>query len=497
MSNPAPEQQPAQNSAQDQSRPPNRGNFRGRSRGGPPRNSRITKTAEVNEVDASQLEQELHQNDGESTLEAFQNDKNSPLYPLKPFEEIITGQYSAAILQSIDDNDFFKPSKIQSQAIPALNADKKDLVAQAQSGSGKTIAFIISMLLHVDGNLKAPQAVCLSHTRELTLQTFEVFNKINTYTNFKGGVLTHNINQIDDDTQLIFGTPAAIKTAFNNNKIKKDNINLLVVDEADDILKQNGSHIGSTLTIIKKILNPNCQLAFFSATFPKDVIGRIKKLRPNILQIRLKRNQQFVQTVSHWLTIVKDDDEAKECLLRVVNARSSGRQTYVFANSKKLVHEISEYLKQNNITCSEFSSDLSPEQRDLVLKDFRDGKFLILITSDVLARGIDIPNTYMVINIHIPITRNPHNDRFVPDSDTYYHRAGRAGRFGRTGICFNILLEREEDKLKFFCGQLGIKLNKISSSALSQLPEEQEASQVQQEKEEEPTEQQPESSETA
>ncbi|OHT08415.1 ATP-dependent RNA helicase DBP5 [Tritrichomonas foetus] len=410
-----------------------------------------------------------------SKLELSQNDKESPLYPMLPFDEIIKGPVADPLLQILDELEFYQPSKIQSQAIPILNdGDKKDLIAQAQSGSGKTVAFIVSMILHVNPEVKKPQSICLCHTRELSEQTFKVFESLNKYTKYTAGRCVKNVEDPSPDAQVIFGTAASFVFAIREKKIDPSEIKFLVVDEADTILEKDGSHRGPTTMLIQKLLPKDCQLGMFSATFPPDVIGFIHKLRPNIISIRLKRSQQHVATVSHWYTKVNDDNEGYEVVYDLTNLRAQG-QTYIFVPSKNAVNSLTKYLTDKGLTCRAFSSDLEATERDATLNAFRRDEFKVLITTDVLARGIDIPTTYLVINYRLPQQFDQAKKRNVPSCDSYYHRAGRAGRFGRTGLCFNIIFAstREEQTLKIFCDNLGIKpLNKISKEELKTLPDE-------------------------
>ena len=415
----------------------------------------------------------------DDVLEMLRNDEKIPLLPMKPFDEIITGPISVPILQVIDDLGFPQPTKIQSQAIPILNEQKADLIAQAQSGSGKTVAFLVSMLLHIDKDVHLPQTICLCHTRELTQQTFNVFTKMNEYTKFKGGICINNMEPPPKDAQLLFGAPASFNYNVKEGVIDISHVNLLVIDEADAILEKGCTHYGPTMKLIKT-LPEQVQYAFFSDTLPNSVIETVKKLRNDIITIRAKRRKLLPETIKHWYTRVNNEDEAKRCILELIDIFAKG-QTFVFARSKDKVKVIYEFLHSNNVTCRPFSSDLTPEQRDENLEAFRNEEFRVFITTDALALGIKIPQIYLVINYQTPIiwkstfnfSGQPTKKHF-PDCDTYGRRARKAGLFGKPGLCFTIVTDQpDEYDLKDFSSvrQLNFRLNFIENDQLKTLPE--------------------------
>ena len=212
----------------------------GNSKGGKPIN------VEINNQECSFLSKRMFFENPEDYLEVMQEDKESPLHPMQPFDVIIkdTHPMRAPILQAIDDLGFFQPSLIQSQAIPILNDEKKSLIAQGQSGSGKTVAFLVSMLLHVDGSKPFLQTICLCHTLELTMQNFKVFNNMNCYTKFEGDTCVKNDSNEEErapskTAQLLFGTPTSIIYWINKGVLDVKNVNFLVIDEADAILDKH------------------------------------------------------------------------------------------------------------------------------------------------------------------------------------------------------------------------------------------------------------------
>ena len=413
-------------------------------------------------------------------LDIVQNGEQIALHPEAPFTEIIKGPLRQLILQTISDLDFYQPSKIQSQAIPILNDlnDKKSLIAQAPSGSGKTIAFLTSMLLHVNPEVKAPQTLCICNTRELTEQVFDVFLQMNENTSFKGGFCLKDVEPATNDMQLIFGTTQSFITAIQKNTPPLDvsHVNFLVIDEADALF--NKKNLPQILRLIK-LLPQTVQYGFFSATFPNGVVNEIKKLRSDIVQLTIPRAETFVKTVQHWFTKVDNRDQAFQVMLTLTQRK--GIQTYIFCRGKSMVDQIAQHLQKNGIQCEAFSSNLDAAARKQKLKEFRESKFLVIVSTDVLSRGIDVPQTFLVINYGLPQDydeqqyrprggaqqRFQQRNRIIYSEDTYYHRAGRAGRFGRSGLCFTILeTVPEERELQRLSGKLHFNLHQIDKAQL-------------------------------
>lgn len=440
-----------------------RGNFHQRGRGGP-FHSRRSHTAVTN-VDGNEVDQFLSQANVQSDL---------PKMGSIPFTQLITGPNANSIVQALSDMDIYQPSLIQAQAISHLNPDQHDgLIAQGPNGSGKTIAFLVSMLLHVNNDIHAPQTICLAHTRELSIQNFEIFSQLNQYTQFKASLCLKDYENPAADAQLLFGTPSSVVFFVRQNIIDISKVNLLIIDEADKILESHGNLAKSTFVLIKSLLPRDCQLGLFSATYPKYITDTIQKLRRNIFSIRLKRRDQHVRTVTHVYTRVQNNDEAYKTILELTKHRAHGLQTFIFAPTKQEAHNLTQYLNQNDLSCKAFGADMPAEERDKILPAFKNQQFLVLVTSDILSRGIDIPQTYLVINYGLPDSK-----RFQQDCDTYLHRAGRAGRFGRTGVCFTIVRNQQEEKLlKDFCSNNGlqIELKFVESTNLQALPKETDA----------------------
>lgn len=227
-------------------------------------------------------------------MEIKQGNKNVLLHPMKPFNEIITGPNPAPILQILDDSNFLQPNNIQSQVIPILcNLDEKsDLIVQAPSGSGKTTSFIISMLLHVNPGQNNLQTICICQDHNNAIQKFHVFEEMNKYTKFKVSVCPNgtqdNENTPEKDVQVIFGTPNSINYAIKKGYLDVSNVNLVVINEADELIDKKSKMHSTTIQLLEKNLPQNAQFAYFSSQFQHTNIDYIKRSRPNIIIIRAK-----------------------------------------------------------------------------------------------------------------------------------------------------------------------------------------------------------------
>lgn len=232
----------------------------------------------------------------DSTIEIKQGNKKVPLHPMKPFDEIITGPTSCHILQVVDDLNFIQPTQIQCQVIPTLcNSDEKlDLMVQAPLGSGKTISFMISMLLHVNFEQNNLQAICVCQNNDIAIQKFNIFEQMNKYTRFKVAICPSNTqeneNPPDKDVQVIFGTPNSINYSIKKGFLDVSNVNLVVIEDAEELINKKSKMHDATIQLLQKNLPQNAQFAFFSTQFASANIDWINKSRPNAILIRQKQH---------------------------------------------------------------------------------------------------------------------------------------------------------------------------------------------------------------
>ena len=408
---------------------------------------------ETQNSNLNQLKEYINKYEASDNFDEYlQEDTQSPFHPLRPFDEIIEGNLACPILQILDDLNFFQPSKIESQAISILNDTnyKHDLIAQSPSGTGKTLVFVTSMLLHIDREDHNLQTICLSPTEELSEQSFEFFKKMNEYTKFKVTICKeYDEFLVDEYVQSLFATPTSIRKLIDNETIDFSTIKFVVIDEADFIFCNNGSYNEGMEYMMKNIFPSSTQYCFLSSTFDETCITHIKSILPNILCIRVKNKELKLPSVKHWYTKVENMEEAKEAICDIIKDIAN-RQAIIFTTSSNNEEEINQILQERNIK-SEIYSTFDKERREELLNKYRNNEIQVLITSDHLSRGLDIPNIFIVINFGIP------SDYLF---EKYIHRSGNCSRFGRLGICFNITFnDKQEEYLKMIFNKSNLKEN--------------------------------------
>ncbi|KAL2335463.1 hypothetical protein Fmac_016676 [Flemingia macrophylla] len=355
---------------------------------------------------------------------------------------------------------FQKPSKIQAISLPMiLSPPHRDLIAQAHNGSGKTTCFVLGMLSRVDPKVQAPQALCICPTRELAIQNTEVLRKMGKYT----GIASECAVPMDSRdalpiakrapimAQVVIGTPGTIKKWMSFKKLGATKLKILVFDEADQMLAEDGFKDDS-LRIMKEIerVNSNCQVLLFSATFNDTVKNFVSRT------VKKDHNKLFVKKEELSLDAVKQykvhcsDELAKIEVIKdyIFEIGENVGQTIIFVrtrNSAKMLHGA---LVELGYEVTSIQGSLDNEQRDKIVKEFRDGLTQVLISTDVLARGFDQQHINLVINYDLPVKHTAvYSPEPEPDCEVYLHRVGRAGRFGRKGAVFNLICGQREERL--------------------------------------------------
>jgi len=362
-----------------------------------------------------------------------QQDPTSPLYSVRSFEEL---NLAKELLNGIYAMGFNRPSKIQEAALPIILAkEPKNLIAQAQSGTGKTAAFVLCMLSRVDVNVNAPQALCVCPTRELARQIVDNVNKMGQFSKAKTQLVVKDTEVPKRiESQIVVGTPGRILDLIKNNVLALQKLKVFVLDEADIMIDREG--LGEQSVKIRKMLPRTCQILLFSATFKPTVREFASRIVPQpCYDIRLKRKQLTLDGIKQ-LHIDCGSEEKKFDVLSDIYGYLTVGQSIIFVHTRKTAIDLTAKMLKAGHTVSLLhgGEDMSPSQRDKVIDDFRDAKTKVLITTNVLARGIDILQVMMVINYDLPL--DVHNR---PDTETYLHRIGRSGRFGRKGIAINFV----------------------------------------------------------
>jgi len=371
------------------------------------------------------------------------------------FESFDDMSLKEEILRGIYAYGFEKPSVIQQQAIVPL-ASGRDLIAQAQSGTGKTGTFSIGLLQRIDPVQNATQAIILAHTRELARQILSVISSIAEYTDIRfelmiGGVgRGRNLGRFRSGKSekqvphVVVGTPGRICDNLVNRRMNSNEIKLIVLDEADEILSRG---FQEQVDEIFQQMPKDVQIGLFSATIPADMLELTEKLMRDPIHILVKRDQLTLEGIRQFYVNVEREDYKFDTLCDLYN-NISITQAIIFCNKKNKVEWLARCMREQNFTVEAMSSYLSQDERNAVMNDFRDGRVRVLITTDILARGIDVQQVSLVINYDLPL-----------DRETYIHRVGRSGRFGRKGTAINFCTFDDENKIKdleeFYSTQIG------------------------------------------
>jgi translation initiation factor 4A len=344
------------------------------------------------------------------------------------------------ILRGIYAKGFENPSPIQKKAILPI-VEGRDIIAQAQSGTGKTGAFVIGALSRVNLKDNNTQVLILSPTRELTTQTSAVVNDIGcSMEGLKVQVLFGGC-VIDDDSDfnkknvphIICGCPGRVFDMIRRYKISTSKIKLVILDEADEMLS---SGFKEQVYNILQNFNNDIQIALFSATLPNEIYNITTKIMRNPVKISVKSEQLTLEGIFQYY-VALEDDRQKYATLKDIFSYISVSQCIIYCNSVKRVSDLYEAMKEDEFPVCCIHSGMDKHDRDAAFNEFRVGKSRVLISSNVTSRGIDIQQVSTVINFDIP--KCIHN---------YLHRIGRSGRWGRKGVGINFVTRRDITKLK-------------------------------------------------
>ena len=357
------------------------------------------------------------------------------------------------LLKGLFGMNFKDPSEIQKRAIVPI-AEGHDVLAQAQSGTGKTGTFSIGCLQRIDPDLKQVQALILAPTRELALQINSVISSLAKFLDVKihpciGGTSHQEVVQgFQDGAQVVVGTPGRIFDMMQRGFLKTQHMKMFIMDEADEMLSSGFSEqVYNIFTLLPK----TTQVVLLSATMPSDVIKVTAEFMQDPIRILVKNEQLTLDGINQYF-VDAGDEQSKFDILTELYAAISVTQAVIFCNTRRRVEELTAKLTAEDYTVSSIYSDLTQEQRDTIMKEFRTGSSRILISTDLLARGIDVQQVSLVINYDLPTNK-----------ENYIHRIGRGGRFGRKGVAINLITEAEAGALK--------ELEQFYSTQIVELPE--------------------------
>lgn len=342
------------------------------------------------------------------------------------------------IKRAVIEMGFEEPSPIQSQSIPVILSGK-DVIGQAQTGTGKTAAFSIPILEMVNPEEKNLQAVVLCPTRELAIQVSTEIRKIGKYTHgikslpvYGGQPIERQIKALKGGVQIVIGTPGRVIDHINRKTLKMDNVKMVILDEADEMLDMG---FREDIEMILSKTPEERQTTFFSATMPKGILDLTKKYQKNPEHIKVVRKELTVPNIKQYYIETRAANKL-EVLSRLIDVYNP-KLSVVFCNTKKGADELVSDLQARGYFADALHGDLKQTQRDIVMDKFRNGTIDILVATDVAARGIDVDDVEAVFNYDLP-----------QDEEYYVHRIGRTGRAGRSGISFSFVFGKEMRKMR-------------------------------------------------
>lgn len=352
------------------------------------------------------------------------------------FEEL---GLSPEIIRAIEEMGFEEATPIQSQAIP-LVLEGKDIIGQAQTGTGKTAAFGIPLLMKVNPEERNTQAIVLCPTRELAIQCAEEIRKLAKYLHgikvlpvYGGQDITRQIKALKGGATIIIGTPGRVMDHLRRKTIRLDAVDTIVLDEADEML--NMGFREDIETILSYMPNEQRQTVLFSATMPKPILDITKKYQTEAVSIKITKKELTVPNIDQYYYDIRRNDKI-DVLCRLLDFYNP-KLSLVFCNTKRMVDDVASELTGRGYAAEAIHGDMKQMQRDRVMKSFRTGRTDILIATDVAARGIDVDDVEAVFNYDLP-----------QDNEYYVHRIGRTGRAGRCGRAFNFVRGKEVYRLK-------------------------------------------------
>lgn len=368
-----------------------------------------------------------------------QNQTQEPEQPeIEIYEDFDDMNLNDKLLRGIYGHGYEKPSAIQQKAILPF-CSGRDIIAQAQSGTGKTATFTIGILSRLDLEVNETQAIILAHTRELANQIHSVVKSIGSYTNVTinltvGGKSIHeNIEELCRRPHIVIGTPGRVLDMINKRHLVVDKLKMLVIDEADELL--SNIFINQVYDIFK-MLPATMQVGLFSATMNDHFFSITEKFMRDPIKILVKNEQLTLEGIKQYYVNVEKNEFKFDTLCDLYSSFAVS-QSIIYCNSKKMVDILANKLQSEQYSVCFIHGDMSQSDRNEIVKDFRAGKTRVLISTDLLSRGIDIQQISIVINYDLP-----------KDLENYIHRIGRSGRFGRKGVAINFITNYDIDKMK-------------------------------------------------
>jgi len=342
------------------------------------------------------------------------------------------------LLRGIYAYGFEKPSAIQQRAIvPCMKG--MDVIAQAQSGTGKTATFSISVLEKIDTRLMETQALILAPTRELAQQIQKVVMALGDYMGAQchacigGTSVREDMRKLDAGQHVVVGTPGRVFDMISRKVLRANDIKQFVLDEADEMLSRG---FKDQIYDVFRHLNQEIQVILLSATMPQEVLEVTSRFMRDPIRILVKKEQLTLEGIRQFYISVEREEWKLDTLCDLYETLTI-TQAVIFANTRRKVDWLTEKMHERDFTVSAMHGDMDQKERDVIMREFRSGSSRVLITTDLLARGIDVQQVSLVINYDLPTNR-----------ENYIHRIGRGGRFGRKGVAINFITEEDKRSLQ-------------------------------------------------
>jgi len=363
----------------------------------------------------------------------------------------VTGADEYAVVDSFDDLDlqegllrgiysygFERPSAIQQRGIrPVL--DGRDTIGQAQSGTGKTATFVIGALQRIDYENHQCQALILAPTRELAQQIHKVvlalgdYLKIRCHSCIGGTSVRDDIDRLRDGQQVVVGTPGRVLDMIGKRHFRVDSLLTFVLDEADEMLSRG---FKDQIYDIFKTLPPNIQVCLFSATMAPEILDLTSKFMRDAVRILVKKDELTLEGIRQFYVAIEKEEWKLDTLCDLYETLTI-TQAIIYCNTRRKVDFLADQMTKRDFTVSTMHAELDQKERDLIMREFRSGSSRVLISTDLLARGIDVQQVSLVINYDLP-----------QNMENYLHRIGRSGRFGRKGVAINFVTNNDVRAMK-------------------------------------------------
>jgi ATP-dependent RNA helicase len=362
----------------------------------------------------------------EEDLSQVEFETSDDVEVINSFDQMRLGE---DLLRGIYAYGFEKPTAIQQRAIKPITKGR-DVIAQAQSGTGKTGTFSIAALQLVDTSIRETQCLILGPTRELVQQMQKVILALGDYLNIQchcciGGTnIGDDIRKLDYGQHIVCGTPGRVYDMIRRRNLRTRSIKTLILDEADEMLNK-GFH--EQIYDVYRYLPPSTQVVLVSATLPHDILEMTHKFMTDPVRILVKRDELTLEGIKQFFVAVEREEWKFDTLCDLYDTLTI-TQAVIFCNTRKKVDWLAERMRDNNFTVGSMHGDLPQRERSAIMAEFRAGESRVLITTDIWARGLDVPQVSLIINYDLPNNR-----------ELYIHRIGRSGRYGRKGVAINFV----------------------------------------------------------